>query len=270
LKEKKIAMYNSLATKNIPRSLRIKVELSTSPSFASNTKFLNLKEKLQYRVTECISSSTKIMTEWAEENIQLLLHECCHTILTKALPLLDGITSYNADVIFMPNWLSTSSKQNTQFTFLIYMSSKVIGEIVNYFELHIDAICLIGAKTLTDNSSDEKAINSMNLLGLHEINLANETEFNFISESLISFDQILRVTTIDLWNNHEENSKQLTAVLKLKSKMETIDTIGATAATASAIAKATKINSDSQSQNLQSKLRISNHKKSLRKQDQKK
>jgi outer membrane protein assembly factor BamE (lipoprotein component of BamABCDE complex) len=68
----------------------------------------------------------------------------------------------------------------------------------------------------------------------------------------------------------KKTQKQLTAALKLKSKMETIDTIGATAATASAIAKATKINSDSQSQNLQSKLRISNHKKSLRKQDQKK
>jgi hypothetical protein len=59
----------------------------------------------------------------------------------------------------------------------------------------------------------------------------------------------------------KKTQKQLTAALKLKSKMETIDTIGATAATASAIAKATKINSDSQSQNLQSKLRISNQKK---------
>jgi len=91
----------------------------------------------------------------------------CH----QQYPSTDGITSYNADVIFTPKWLSTSSKYNTLFMFKIYMSNEIIdiNEVINYFELPIDTIRLFGDKILTDNNSDENAIKSINSLNLKDI-----------------------------------------------------------------------------------------------------
>jgi hypothetical protein len=43
------------------------------------------------------------MLEWAQIHITLLMHDRCHALLTKALQILDGITLYNAAVIFTPN-----------------------------------------------------------------------------------------------------------------------------------------------------------------------
>jgi hypothetical protein len=155
--EKKKESYLHLTNnKKIPRSLRIKVELSTSPSFSTNDKFIHLREKLRQKVQDFIHSSTEIMTEWAEENVQLLLNERCCSILTKALPILDGLTSYNADIIHSPKWISNSSRKNMLYMFLIYMSTDLINisKIIGYFKLPIDTICLIGDKILTNNNSD--------------------------------------------------------------------------------------------------------------------
>ncbi len=183
------------------------------------------------------------MTEWAEENVQLLLNERCCSILTKALPFLDGLTSYNADIIHSPKWISNSSRQNMLYMFLIYMSTDLINisKIIGYFKLPIDTICLIGDKILTDNNSDKFATNTMNVHKTQDIYVTNEKEFNFISETSFNFDQIIRVTTIDLWYSHKEIQKQQTVAQKLKYKIESIDTISATAATYAAITKATHI-----------------------------
>jgi len=71
--EKKKQSLTLLQTEQkIPRSLRIKCELTTSPSYASNQDFIRLKEEMQDTVANFIKKGTEIMTEWASVNIKLL------------------------------------------------------------------------------------------------------------------------------------------------------------------------------------------------------
>jgi hypothetical protein len=107
----------------IPWSLRLKCELTTSPAYAGNTNFLQLKEELQNEVTNFIQKGTRILTSWAEINIQLLIHDRCSNIFTKALQILDGLTSYYTEVIGMPTWRSVPIQHTTLFLFKLYLSN---------------------------------------------------------------------------------------------------------------------------------------------------
>jgi len=74
--EKKKESFNLLKiNKKIPRSLRIKCELTTSPSYANHHSFIQLKEELQNEVSTFIENSSRIMELWAETNIQLLTND---------------------------------------------------------------------------------------------------------------------------------------------------------------------------------------------------
>jgi hypothetical protein len=268
---KKKDSYQQLTTHNkIPRSLRIKCELTTSPSYSSNPKFIQIKENLQIATNDYIKTGIKLMMEWAEENIILLLQDRCQAILKKALQLLDGIALYHAAVIFAPNWFSSSQNHNTLLLFKLYLSNELldIKEIINYLKVPLDTINLIGAKILTNNGSDETALNSIASINLSIINLNHQDKFNFISETLINFDQILRITTIDLWEIQQEKSKQLSATETLKTRMAAFKTIDITAKTASAIAKATEAHSESQASSLQTSLQLANLEKTTCKQEQ--
>jgi len=80
--EKKQESYNSLKNdKKIPRSLRIKCELTTSPYYEEDKDFLDLKGKLKEKVQTFMKEGTEIITEWAHINIQKLLRDRCHDIL---------------------------------------------------------------------------------------------------------------------------------------------------------------------------------------------
>jgi hypothetical protein len=137
--------------------------------------------------------------------------------------------------------------------FKLYLSDQFIDtrELIDYLEVPLDIIRLIGAKILTNNGSDNTALNSINSLNLQNINLNQKDEFNFLSETLINFDQILRITTIDLWEIQREKSKQISAAITLKSRMDAFKMIDITASTASTIARATEAYSESQASSLQ-------------------
>jgi len=258
---KKKNSYQQITTHNkIPRSLRTKCELTTSPSYSSNPKFLQIKESLQNATNDYIKTGIKFMTEWAEENILLLLQDHCHAILKKALQLLDGIALYNAAVIFIPNWFSSSQNQNKLLLFKLYLSNQLIDtrELIEYLEVPLNIIRLTGAKILTDNGSNKTALNSINSANLQSINLNPTDEFNFLSETLINFDQILRIMTINLWEVQREKSKQISAAITLKSRMDAFKVLDVTASTASAITRATEAYSKSQASSLQTSLRLSN------------
>ncbi len=64
------------------------------------------------------------------------------------------------------------------------------------------------------------------------------TDNTLITEVLLNFDQILRFTTLDLWKQHKDKTRQTTAGFNLNAKMKALKTINATEATALAIAKA--------------------------------
>jgi len=269
---KKKESFTQLASNNkTPRSLRIKCELTTSPSYSSHPSFLQIKERLHNATNDYIKTGTMLMAEWAHIHISLLTHDRCHSLLTKALKILDGITFYNATVIFTPTWFSASQNHNTLLLLKFYLSNSFIdtNEIVTYLELPTDTILLIGAKILSNHGSDAHAANSINAINLTDINLAIKEEFDFISETLISFDQILRLTTIDLWHAQQEKTKQLSAAITLKSRMAAFETTDATASTAAAITRATELQAETEATTLQTSLRIANLEKTTRKQEQK-
>jgi hypothetical protein len=221
INKKKESLTQLSIGNKIPRSLRLKCELTTSPNYSSNAKFLRIKESLQNATDSYIKTGIALMKEWAEENILLLQQDRCLAILSKALQILDGISLYNSEVIFKPHWFTSSQKHNTLILLKIYLLNEFIDitEIIEYLEVPIDTICLLSSKILNDISTDENAIKSFEAITLNDKHLNHENVFNFVSETLITFDQILRATTIDIWANYKEHMKQISAAITLKSRM---------------------------------------------------
>jgi hypothetical protein len=85
----------------------------------------------------------------------------------------------------------------------------------------------------------------------------------------MQFDKILTVTTIELWKSYKNKCKQNSAILNLKNKMKSLDTVQATAATALAIAKATENINQTNSQSMHQDFRIFNLEKANKRQEQK-
>jgi len=69
---------------------------------------------------------------------------------------------------------------------------------------------------LTNNARIESATRALNSAHLSKINFQNREEFLYISKTLINFDQILHVTTIDLWRSHTKKVKQASPAINLK------------------------------------------------------
>ncbi len=98
----------------------------------------------------------------------------------------------------------------------------------------------------------------------------NETlQHDFLYETLIQFDQIIKIATIEIWQDYKQKTKQITTSNKLKAKMASLETSSASAATAQAISNATAKIANTQEQNLQTVLWLSNLEKALKRQEQK-
>jgi hypothetical protein len=127
---------------------------------------------------------------------------------------------------------------------------------------------LIGAKLLTNNPSDEEASKLISSLKLTDIDLNEDVDYLFVTETLLNFDQILRHTATKLWQHYKEKMKQSTAAQKFKAKMKSLEIINASTATAQAIAKATNALEHNEALNVNTSLRISNLEKWKLKQEQ--
>ncbi len=138
--EKKKESFNHLQNgTRIPRSLCIKCELTTSPSYSNNQDFLELKEALQEIVAKFVQEGAKIMLTWASKNLQLLIHNRCTNILEKALQILDGLTFFYLEIFGTPSWPSLPShKYIPLFLFKLYFSNEYIEtqDIVVFLELN--------------------------------------------------------------------------------------------------------------------------------------
>ena len=204
------------------------------------------------------------MVEWAEINIQLLKRDRCLSIISKALTLLDGLSSFFLEVVGTPLFPSLPATKH-------YLSNQYIkvDDLAEFFDLPLEHIILLGAKILIKTDSEEEAMSALNNLNLSDIDVDNTIHEAFLSETLMSFDQIIKITTIDTWAFHKERNKHTTAAQNLKAKMNSLQIITATEATAHAIAKATENVSITNSKDLTANLRLSTLEKQVRKQDQK-
>jgi hypothetical protein len=83
----------------------------------------------------------------------------------------------------------------------------------------------------------------------------------------MSFNQIIRITTIDIWHYNKERARQSKAAQNLKFKMKSQDTLAVTTATASALSKATESINNAHTTEAKTNLRLSNIEKSIRRQE---
>jgi len=270
--EKKRNSYNQLKeNKKVPKSLRIKVELTTSPSYVSNQNFLKLKEKLQLEVSNFIEKSTEIMTDWALIYLKLLINERCSAILSNAIQILNGLSSFYAEIIGTPEWPSTSKKHITLFLLKLYLSNSYleIKDLEEFLETPLNELLQAGTKLFLNTESNEEVNDTLSNLNLSDFDPTNELQATFVSETLTNFDQILKISLIDIWRFNKERLKQASAAQNLKFTMKTLKTNEATKATASAITKAVENVAKTNTTNLQNALRLSNLERTVRKNEQK-
>jgi len=155
IEKRKRASNSSNNTKKIPRSLRIKCELSTSPDFADDPDFLHMKDELRQVITTCIEKGTNIMTKWAAKNLTLFNSKCCLNYLGDSLQVLEGLTSLYTDIVGTPLWPSVDDKYFTLFMLKIYLSNTYIAiiDITGFLEMPPEQILSIGAKLLLNTTS---------------------------------------------------------------------------------------------------------------------
>jgi hypothetical protein len=229
--EKKGVLQPPQKWQKIPRSLRIKCELTRSSYYENDPDFLNLKDKLKEKVRTFMEEGTEIITEWANINIQRLLKDHCHDILIKALNILKGLTTFYAEIIGTPKWKSIpSNKYIPLFLLKFYFSNEYIDtkDIVNFLEIPVENILITITKLLTDATSDADAELIFSTIDFDNIDPDDPIQEEFLSETLTCFDEILRGTTINLWLQHKDEDKQTIAAQNLKSQMKTLEIANAT------------------------------------------
>jgi len=246
--------------KKIPRSLRIKCELTTSPSYSSNPVFLKLKDDLKNEVSTFITQGTKILAEWSDTYIKLLTRDRCTDIMKQAIKILDCLTTFYVGAIGTPLWPSVDDKYLTLFLLKAYLSDTFCAteDLSNYFNLPINDILYIGAQFLLKSDNKEEITRTLLSLKLSDIDMEEHIDSFFITEIFLNFDQILKVSTLGAWHLHSEQNKQALAAANMKSKLKSLQTISASHATALAITKATETFNHQQSLNANTNLRISN------------
>jgi len=254
----------------VPRSLHIKCALTASPAYANNAKYLQLKEDLATLVKNFTTKGSYIMQQWTTENIQLLIQDRNAHILVKALQILEGLTSFHIEVIGKPHWPSTPVNLYPLFLLKIYLSNNYIkiDDILEYLETTKETLLQLGTKILADSDSEEDINDIITSIKLTDFDPDDETQSNFIMETLWHFDQILKISTIEVWLDYQTRYKQLLAAENLKAKMLALNTVNATMATATAIMKATNNIQQAQDADLNTSLRISNLEKLSKKQEQ--
>jgi hypothetical protein len=218
IEKKKDSLYQLQSNNKIPRSLRLKCDLTASPAYSEDTVFLELKEELQNETNSYINKGTRIMAAWAERNLQLLVLDRCSSIFLKALNILEGLTSFSTEILGTPTWPSIPSKYTTLFLLKLYLSNTNtdVSELSKFLELSAEQILLSCTKLTFNTTSDEDANTLIEYLWLTDVDMNDELQNFVIKEILLNFDQIIQVTTFRLWLEHKTKQTQDAAANKLK------------------------------------------------------
>ena len=253
-----------------PRSLRLNCGIVTSPALQNHPDFIQIQEDFQNDLLTFIKKGTAHMAKWQRIYIHILTIERCSTLLKKALPILEGLISFFTETLEAPKWPSIPTKRINLLILKLYLTTDNFdtSNLLSHLEMPHDQVLLTASKLITGQDSDEKALAEINSLNLSDLDFTNTTEHEFLSEILTAFNQILDNTIVQLWLQEKEQSKKTKAALNLQAKMESRETIDATAATALAIAKATEHLNNTKDSELRNVLRISNLEKNLKKQEQ--
>jgi hypothetical protein len=183
------------------------------------------------------------MKKWSIINIHLLITYKCNNILKKAISILDGLYLYWEQIIGPAKWPNNIEKNILLLILKIYFETDYISvdtDIIEYFELSPNEILLLAAKIITKNHDDtrnQEILTSIDQLYL-EFSHPTTTQLSILKETIIAFHEILKATTIDLWEYNLTIKRELEASQKLKIKMDKERISSTTVATAKSINKA--------------------------------
>ena len=269
--EKKKESSNKLLTdQHIPRSLRIKCELTTSPSYENDPIYQELKQELHNCVKRFTTESIAIMKTWSVTNIQLLNKDRCNSYLKKAIHILDGLASYWSDIFHPISWPPEIDNPLLLILKIFFSTEHTpdITDIEKYLDTPTNELLLTATNIITKYNNVDTNSNIIHEIDLNTLGLLDHEQATLIMETLSSFDSILRATTITLWDNHSLKIRQTEASLKFQAKMEASRTLSATTATMKSINKAIHQINNETSTNQITQVRISNIEKQLTQQRQ--
>jgi hypothetical protein len=251
----------------IPRSLKIKCELTTSPSYENSPFYLEFKQELQAAVTDFTNKGLSIMKKWSIHNIQLLTRDRCNTVLKKALYILEGIYSFRSDILgpITPT-NRDSDKQALLLLIKIFFTtdfSSAIDDIAVFLDTSKDDMLIISTKIITNQTDEYLNLRSIELIDINMINKKNKNQTTVIVETLTAFEEILKATTVTLWEANLHNTRLLEATQRFKAKMDSEPIASATVATSRAIQNALEATEENTSQNQINQLRFQKLEKQL-------
>jgi hypothetical protein len=180
------------------------------------------------------------------------------------------------------NWLNIRNKaiiekENNQktltlFFFKLYTTTHIIDitPILQFLEVSIKEFTSVGAKLILNTNDDTKIEQEFRNINILNFNPTKKSEFEFVQEVILSFDSILRFTSLEMWNAKSLADRKATASEHLEASLKADDITNTTELIAETITKAKhKINNKNELQsNLE--LRMSNLEKMLAKQQQQK
>jgi hypothetical protein len=266
IENKKETSKNLATSKRIPRSLRIKCDLKTPPAYRSNTRYIELKSELKQTIEKFSNEGREIYKKWSAIYVELLTFDRCNNVLQRAIHILDGICSYWTQKLTPITWPNHIQKHLLVLLIKIYFTSDFLSEldpIIQYFELPVQVIILIASKIITNNPREDYNMNIIDAMSMSSLDDATNKQATLITETLLSFDAILRATTIQLWAVNLQHIRENEASMQLKAKMEATQTASATEATAIAIENAVNNINDTNNINQLLQLRIANLEKQL-------
>jgi hypothetical protein len=123
-------------------------------------------------------------------------------------------------------------------------------------------------KFITRNNNNNFNTNLINSICSTTLENLTENQLTVITETLTAFDEILRATTVMLWETNMSKTRHSEASQKLKAKLEADRIASATVATSVAIDKAIPNIEENTTINDTMQLRIANLEKHLLQQTQ--
>ncbi len=181
------------------------------------------------------------MKRWSIFNIKLLIQGQCHYVLQKVLYILDGLCAYWEDILIPINWPNTIRNQSHILLVKIYFATDFITDcnlITEFFELPSDKILYIATKIITKKERKYIITSIIDSIDLQLLNEPDPKDITLITETLHSWNSILKATTINLWRFNLQKAQQSEASKKLKAKMDSEKITSATIATSKALLKA--------------------------------
>jgi hypothetical protein len=211
INKKKESSVKLIQEDRIPRSLHIKCELTTSPSYEDNPIFLECKQELQESVSNFIKQGLSIMKKWSIHNIKLLTKDRCNSILIKALCILEGLYSFWSDILgpITPPGKDAES-QALLLLMKIFFTTEFcdeINDISAFFDTPKEEMLLISSKILTNNADDTHNLRRIELSDLNILNQLNKNQQTIITETLTNFEEILKATSIHLWESNLQKTQ---------------------------------------------------------------